>query len=492
MMNQARAAFNSGRTRNFHFRKQQLQALLCMYRENKQAMADALYKDLRKSRMEACLTELEFMHNDLKYILDHLSEWIKPILPRRSWANFLDKLKIVHEPYGVVLIIGAWNYPFKLVLLPLHGAIASGNCAVIKPSEVAPTCAKLMAILLRKYLDNDCFPVYTGGVSKTTGLLKERFDYIFYTGSVKAAKVVHEAANKHLTPVTLELGGKNPVYLDDVVIDLNIATKRILWGKFINCGQHCLAPDYILCSKQMQEKFITQAKEVLRGFYGASIKKSPDLCRIVNELQFRRINALLKNMNIAYGGKSDLSQRFIEPTIVVNVDPADPIMQYEISGPLLPIVNVKSAKEAMLFITEKKREKPLIFYIFSDDREIVRQLITTVSAGTIAVNDTVTHLYVNELPFGGVGISGMGSYHGKASFNTFTHQKSILTKSLGYIREKMTEKRYPPYAETDENLKPVSITKWNYKVAIPTQYVSYFIVFTIGMAVTFLFISLFA
>lgn len=479
-VDKARSAFDSGRTFCVEFRLQQLRALQRMYTENRQALMDALYADLRKSKMESCLTELDFLINDVRYTIDHVYSWVKPERPGKGVVNILDRLKIIREPYGVVLIIGAWNYPLQLSMLPLHGAIAAGNCAIVKPSEVSPACAKLLEVLLPKYLDRDCYQIYMGGVPETTELLKERFDYIFYTGSTAVGKIVHQAANKFLTPVTLELGGKSPVYLDDMN-NITTAVTRIMWGKLLNSGQTCVAPDYVLCSKEMQDRFVSKAKEILTRFYGENRRKSPDLCRIVNDAHFKRITNLLKGANIAVGGNTDATERYIEPTIVVDCKPTDPIMQEEIFGPVLPLVTVESYEAAIKFI--RSREKPLAFYIFSENKKTIKHMIREVSAGGICVNDTIVHICTDSLPFGGVGMSGMGNYHGKASFDTFTHQKSILMKNLGFMGEKLASKRYPPY--TEANLQFLT-TALEYRKSISLKYVPHIIAFAVGMGAAYL------
>ncbi|CAH0401347.1 unnamed protein product [Chilo suppressalis] len=442
----ARDAFNRGVTRPVEWRRQQLKALLRCYQENKQAMIDALRQDLRRSKMEAVLLEVDFLINDVLNTLHYLDEWVKPEKPPKGIVNILDEVVIYNDPYGVALVIGAWNYPLQLVLLPLAGAIAAGNAVVLKPSELAIASAQFISEMLPKYLDNDAIVVVEGGPEETSQLLKQKFDYIFYTGSTNVGKIIYEAATKNLTPVTLELGGKSPVYIDNSA-DIETTTKRILWGKFINVGQTCIAPDYILCSQEVQEKFLQIAKKVLKEWYGEDPQKSPDLCRIINSRHFSRLQGLLdaSKDKIAIGGKSDPKDRFIEPTILANVLPTDKIMEDEIFGPILPIVPIANAYEAIKFINE--REKPLVLYAFSKNKEVINSIVENTTSGGMCINDTVMQMGVETLPFGGVGNSGLGAYHGKATFDTFTHKKSCLIKNFSPIGEKLASGRYPPYSE---------------------------------------------
>ncbi|XP_018563603.1 aldehyde dehydrogenase, dimeric NADP-preferring [Anoplophora glabripennis] len=433
--------FQSGKTKPIEYRIKQLKSLQKMLEENREEIIKALFEDLHKSKFESILTEINFVLHEIKYILANIYDWVKPEKPPKEFANILDDVYILHEPFGVALVIGAWNYPLQLTLGPVCGAISAGNCVVIKPSEVAPAIAKFFADKIPQYLDEDAYQVYLGGIPETTELLKQKFDYIFYTGSTVVGKIIQAAASKHLTPTTLELGGKSPVYLDKSA-NIEIAARRIIWGKFINAGQTCVAPDYLLCSKEVQEKFVLSSKRILREFYGKDPKTSPDYGRIVNDRQFQRLTNLLKTSDIVVGGDTDSSERYIAPTIVTNVKPSDPVMQEEIFGPIFPIINVDNAYEAISYICNN--EKPLALYIFSNRKADVREILENTSAGGVTVNDTVMHLTVPTLPFGGVGSSGMGAYHGKYSYDTFTHKKSVLHKDLSFLGEKLSNARYPP------------------------------------------------
>ena len=474
MVQTLRNSFNSGKTKPVEYRLKQLKALLRLYEENTNEMLQALATDLHKSKQEAVTMETQYLINDLKNTISNLKNWVKPERPPKEFVNLLDSLYVYNDPYGVVLVMGAWNYPIQLTLLPVAGAIAAGNCVVIKPSEIAVASAKFIAEKIPKYLDSDCYQVFEGGIPETTQLLREKFDYIFYTGSTSVGQIVHAAANKNLTPVTLELGGKSPVYLDKTA-NLKVATKRIIWGKCVNAGQTCVAPDYLICTKDVRDKFVECAGQVLRDFYGDDPKQSPDLGRIVSDRQFQRLVGLLQNHKPAVGGRFDAAERYMEPTILTDVKRDDKVMQEEVFGPILPIVTVNDAYEAVKFINS--REKPLVSYIFSNNKKDVQLLIDNTSSGGVLVNDTIMHM-ATDMPFGGVGLSGMGSYHAKYTFDTFSHKKSCLYKDLGFIGETLGSARYPPYSEGKLKLLNLLLKKWpgfNWKVCLVHTFI-----FTIG------------
>ncbi|XP_065369713.1 aldehyde dehydrogenase, dimeric NADP-preferring isoform X2 [Calliphora vicina] len=480
ILQRCRTAFASGKTRDVSFRKKQLENLLRMYEEHENDMINALDADLRRPKQESLVVETEFMKNDLKHILYNINDWVKPEYPEKPLVNLMDDVQIYNDPYGVVLVIGAWNYPLQLLLVPVASAIAAGNCVVIKPSEIAANCAKFVQETLPKYLDNECYPVVCGGPEETSELLKQRFDYIFYTGSTRVGQIIHAAANKYLTPCTLELGGKSPCYIDKSV-ELTTAVKRVLWGKLINCGQTCIAPDYVLCSKEIQEQFIKEAKVILKEWYGDNVKDSPDLSRIINKTNFERLVSLMKHGKIAIGGNHNAAERFIEPTVIVDVKPEDPVMQSEIFGPILPIINVESAYEAIKFINS--REKPLALYVLSDSQKTVELFRAQTSSGGFCSNETLNHFTVDVLPFGGVGSSGMGSYHGKYGFDTFTHKKSCLGKNLKPLGETLASGRYPPYSERKANILNFLLRK---RRPFPKLYLSHIFMFGLGIGLTFL------
>lgn len=470
----ARDAFENGKTKPYKFREQQLNNLLRMYKENKKAIIDALHADLRKSKTETIITEIDCLINDLEHTLNNLKDWMKPDKPPRGLANLLDGVYILKDPYGVVLVIGAWNYPLHLTMLPVAGAIAAGNCVIIKPSDLSPATAKFIAETVPKYLDTECYQVFLGGIPETTELLKERFDYIFFTGSTAVGKIVHAAANKYLTPTTLELGGKSPVYIDDSV-DIKVAAKRILWGKMLNAGQTCVAPDYVLCSREVQQKFIKEAESIVKQWYPNGIEASPDFCRILNKKQYKRLASYLQHGQIAFGGQTNEKENFIGLTILTNVKPTDPVMQEEIFGPILPVINVTNVYEAIKHI--KSRERPLAMYIFSNVKKEVSLMLENISCGGICVNDTIMQLAVETLPFGGIGSSGMGHYHGKFSFDTFTHKKSCLYKNLGFLGEKLGSARYPPYTNGKMRLLQFLLKPRGY---LSFKYFPYFLAFALG------------
>ncbi|KAJ8946345.1 hypothetical protein NQ318_004235 [Aromia moschata] len=454
----ARNSFRSGITKPYEFRMHQLKALLQMVDENFNELVEVISNTAKKPKFEVILYELEIVKNDIRHAMHNLKEWMKPTKVEKPLPFILDEVFIYPEPYGVVLIVGTWNYPVMLLLSPMIGAIAAGNCAVLKPSEVSPTVGNLIEKLLPKYLDPACFFVVNGGIPETTQLLEQRFDYILYTGSTSVGKIVQRAASKYLTPVTLELGGKTPVYLDQNA-DIKLATSRILWGKFVNTGQSCIAPDYVLCTKDVEIKFVEEAKNKIRQWFGHDVKESSNFARIINSSHHKRLTSLLKGANIAVGGSFSTEDCFIEPTIVTDVKPDDSVMQEEIFGPILPVVNVKNALDAINFIND--REKPLSLYVFSNEKRIQDLFLENTSSGNLLVNDTMMHFACDSIPFGGIGHSGMGAYHGKFSFDTFSHGKGTVIKKLNKFGELITAARYPPYTESNLNIIATATKKRN-------------------------------
>jgi len=443
----------SGITRDYAWRLKQLQKLLDLLEENSDELKKAVATDLAKPAFEADLMELMVLKNEIYTAQKNLYYWMKPQYPSTTISQKLDSIQFLPEPYGVALILGAWNYPINLLLCPLVGAIAAGNCCVLKPSEVAEATASLMKKLIPQYLDQNCFPVYCGGIPETTKLLEEQFDYIFYTGSTNVGKIVMKAAAVHLTPVTLELGGKSPCYID-TGSDLNLVAKRVMWGKLTNMGQTCIAPDYLLCHRDIQEKFIVEMKKVLVQFYGENQQKSKDLGRIVNDRNFNRLVGMMDKMpkeKLAFGGKTDAGERFIELTCYTNVNFDDEVMKSEIFGPILPIITVKDSNEAINMINS--RDKPLGLYVFSKNNKVVDNFVERTSSGAILANDTLMQCSACNVHFGGVGPSGMGSYHGKSSFDTFSHMKPVWKRQQNM--EFMIAARYPPF--TQGNLTKLSV-----------------------------------
>uniref|UniRef100_A0A667XGG0 Aldehyde dehydrogenase n=1 Tax=Myripristis murdjan TaxID=586833 RepID=A0A667XGG0_9TELE len=439
VVERAKEAFLGGRTRPLEFRLQQLKALQRMITDRQTEISTALKQDLNRSQYDTPLLELISLENEIALAIEKLAEWAAPRPVEKNLLTLTDEVYIQPEPLGVVLIIGAWNYPWALTLSPLVGAIAAGNAAVVKPSELSEYSALLLRALLPRYLDKDLYPVITGGVSETQELLKQRFDHVFYTGSSAVGKLVMQAAAQHLTPVTLELGGKSPCYIDKNC-DLRVACRRVTWGKFVNCGQTCIAPDYILCEPCIQGRVVEGIRQTLLEFYGADPKCSPDYGRIINQRHFSRIMGLMEGYTAVLGGQSDASQRYIAPTVLKDVPPQSRLMQEEIFGPLLPIVTVSDMDDAIRFINE--REKPLALYIFCSDKKAVKRMIDETTSGGVTVNDVMMHCALSSLPFGGVGQSGMGRYHGRHTFDQLSHQRACLLRSLGM--ESVNLARYPP------------------------------------------------
>ncbi len=397
--------------------------------DHEAAIEKALYLDMGRPLLEAYTGDIAVTAAEISYIQKHLHHWIKPKKVWTALAALPGKSRIYFEPYGVVLIISPWNYPLQLALSPLAGAIAAGNCAMIKPSEYAPETSALLVHQLPKYIDEECFQIIQGGIAETTALLQESFDYIFYTGSPNVGRIIMQAAAKHLTPLTLELGGKSPCIVDSE-INIDLASKRILFGKFFNAGQTCIAPDYLLVHKSIEKKLLESMKNTLIQFYGDTPKLSKDFGRIINTKHCHRLKELLfAGGEIYYGGEIDIEQRYIAPTLLHNIPTNSPILSEEIFGPILPIITIETIEEAIAYINE--RPKPLSLYLFSDNKKIQNKIIESTSSGGVCINHTTLHYLVNELPFGGVGNSGMGSYHGKASFETFSHRKSVLFKPNG-------------------------------------------------------------
>ncbi len=439
-----RSSFEAGVTRSYEWRSQQLKQFIRMVDENQQAMIDALVHDLSKPYFEAWAAEPQFLKAELTHTVKHLARWMKPRRVSVSMAVQPARGYIQPEPLGVALVIGAWNYPIQLSLGPAIGAIAAGNCVVIKPSELASASSELQRRLVDKYLDREAIRVVEGGVAETSLLLEQRWDHIFYTGGGAIGKVVMAAAAKHLTPVTLELGGKSPCIVDQDV-DLDTAARRIVWGRFMNAGQTCVAPDYILAHESVEEALIAKLKQVLQEFYGDDPKASRDYARIINERHFHRLKKLLSSGEVVAGGETDEAERYIAPTILRGVKETDKVMEDEIFGPILPVLKVPSIDAALRIVSS--RPKPLALYVFTKDKQVSAKVVERTSSGGVCINDAISHMLPPDLPFGGVGASGMGAYHGKGSFDTFSHQKSVLDKPT-FVDPPL---RYPPY--TDEKMK---------------------------------------
>ncbi|WP_421773132.1 aldehyde dehydrogenase [Gracilimonas sp.] len=425
LLERQRTYFKSGATKSVEFRIHQLQTLKKLLTQHEEEFVQAIYNDFKKPEMETYATELGILHNEISYVLKNLKKWAKPQKVSGILANFPSKNYAIAEPYGSVLVIAPWNYPVQLALLPLVGAIAAGNTAVIKPSELTPHTSAAIKDILGKWFKEEFVAVMEGGVETNQDLLAQNFDYIFFTGSTRVGQIVMEAAAKNLTPVTLELGGKSPCIVDETA-DLRTAARRIAWGKFVNAGQTCVAPDYLLIQSKVKNKFLEHFKETVRDFYGVNPKLSPDYPRIVNEAHFDRLEGYLGDGEIFYGGKTDRAELYIEPTVLVDVKEGSGVMEEEIFGPILPVLTYEKLADAIDIINSKS--KPLSLYLFSKDSDTESVITEKCSFGGGAINDVLAHLGNHHLPFGGVGKSGMGAYHGKYSFDTFSHTKSIMKK----------------------------------------------------------------
>ena len=436
-----RAHFVTGATKSLSWRLSQLDALEHFLQEREQDIIDAVRADLGKPETEAFGSEIGFPLSELRLTRKKLASWMKPQRVGSSLLSAQGRSYVYREPLGVTLIIGAWNYPLHLLVVPLIGAVAAGNCVVLKPSEVAPNVSALVAKWVPMYLDPKAIRVVQGGVPEATALLRERWDHIFYTGNGNVGRIVLEAAAKHLTPVTLELGGKSPCIVDETA-DLDTAAKRIVYGKFYNAGQTCLAPDYVLVHERVHDALVNRMASTIREFYGDDPQQSADFARIVSEQQHDRLTRLLGSGEVVAGGQADRSDRYIAPTILKNVPEDAPIMQEEVFGPILPVISVPGVGAAVSYVAQ--RPKPLALYVFSRDKDAQERILAETSAGGTTINHVLFHATVPELPFGGVGESGMGSYHGRHSFETFSHQRSVLRKPI--VGDPPVF--YPPYSAT--------------------------------------------
>ncbi|MDB8794251.1 aldehyde dehydrogenase [Romboutsia sp. 1001216sp1] len=426
ILNNQRLYFESNKTKDINFRLDKLKTLKKAIVENEEAILNALYKDLGKSHFEGYETEIGIVLEEINYAIKHLKSWSKNKKVSTPITQFPAKSYIVSEPYGVVLIMAPWNYPFQLTISPLIGAIAGGNCSILKPSEFSVHTSKVIVDIINKYFERGYINVIEGGIGVNQQILEERFDYIFFTGSVNVGKIVMNKASKYLTPVTLELGGKSPCIVEKSA-NVDLSAKRIVWGKFLNAGQTCVAPDYIIVHKDIKKDLIDNMKKYIIKFYGNNPIESVDYPKIINKTHFDRLNNLMKNTDVIIGGNIDKSKLKIAPTIIDNIDHTYPIMDEEIFGPLLPIITYEDYKDIIEIV--KKHPNPLALYLFTKNKDIEKYITNNIAFGGGCINDTIIHLATSNLPFGGRGTSGMGSYHGKKSFDTFTHKKSILKKS---------------------------------------------------------------
>lgn len=441
----AREAFASGRTRDASWREKQLDGLVRLLEENDEALIAALHADLGKPRAEGWTTDLGTTATEISYIRKNIRKWMKSRKVRVPMVAQPGSGFIKPEPLGVILVITPWNYPISLLLNPLAAVFAAGNTAVCKPSELAPACSKLMAELIPQYVDPEAAVVVEGDVEIATELLEQKWDHIFFTGSTNVGRIVMQAAANHLTPVTLELGGKSPTIVDESA-DLVAAANRITWGKFLNAGQTCIAPDYVFAHENIREELVDKIKEATNEFYGSDPKTSPDYARIVSERHLNRLAGLLDDGTVVLGGNHDAADRYLEPTILLDPSADSAIMSDEIFGPILPILSFSDLQEVIGFVNA--RPKPLALYIFANSDNVVDEVISQTSSGGVCVNHSLLHYGVSDLGFGGVGDSGIGRYHGKSGFDQFSNMKSVLKKRF----KPELSLLYPPYTEKKEKI----------------------------------------
>jgi len=437
IMKNQKEFFAAGKTRDAGIRKQYLEKLKVSIKKHERDICDALHSDFGKPVFETYISEIGIILVELKHAINNIKCWSKPKRGKTSLSHFPGKSRVYAEPYGTVLVISPWNYPFNLAMAPVIGAIAAGNTVFLKPSSAAPATSSVLNRILSEVFPPEWVSVFEGDEVKNS-ILDLDFDYIFFTGGSEVGRLVMEKAAVHLTPVTLELGGKSPcIVMDDA--DFELAARRLAWGKFFNSGQTCIGPDYLLISEESKMQFFDALKKEINKFYGNKPEASPDFARIINDRHWARIEKLLHKGKIVIGGETDKKTRYIAPTVIDGISPKDPIMQEEIFGPVLPVLTISSLDDAIMFING--RDKPLALYLFTNSRKSIDRVIGEVSYGGGCVNDTLMHFGNGYTPFGGVGASGMGSYHGKFSFDTFTHYKSVYHNN-GLFDNKY---RYPPY-----------------------------------------------
>ncbi|AUN17194.1 aldehyde dehydrogenase [Clostridium botulinum] len=426
ILEKQKSFFDKGYTKDINFKIEALKKLKHNIKINENNIFKALKIDLNKSEFETFITEIGIVYDEINGAIRNIKKWSKPKKVKTPITNFLASSYIYNEPYGVALIMSPWNYPFQLIMAPLVGAISAGNCVLLKPSELAIETEKIIVKIIKDTFSDEYIGVITGGIEESTALLKEKFDYIFYTGGINVGKIVMRAAAEHLTPITLELGGKSPCIVDkDANIDL--AARRIAWGKFLNAGQTCVAPDYLVVHRNIKEKLISSIENYIVEFFGENTFESEDYPRIINERHFKRLEGYLKEGKIVSGGNTDINNLYIEPTIIEGINFENRIMEEEIFGPIFPVIEFEDIDKVIDIV--KNNPKPLALYYFSENKEKQEFIIKNISFGGGCINDTIMHLSTSTLPFGGVGRSGIGGYHGRASFDTFSHKKSILKKS---------------------------------------------------------------
>ena len=438
--------FKTGKTKDIAYRKKALKKLKQAISKHEDKICNALYSDFKKPKFESMATETQFVLAELSYIINNLIFWARPQRVSPSLSNFPSKDWIQYEPYGQVLVISPWNYPFMLAMSPLIGALAAGNTVVLKPSEHSPATSAILNKVLSEAFNPEYVSVVEGGIETSQELLAQKWDYIFFTGSTQVGKIVYKAAAEHLTPVTLELGGKNPCIVDETAV-IKVAAKRIAWGKYMNAGQTCLAPDYLLVHHKTKDKLISELKKTINGFYSDAADKSEDFARIATKNQYERLKEMVQSDKVIFGGQFNDEDQFISPTLLDSPDMDSLAMADEIFGPVLPIFSYSNEVEIEDYIN--RYGKPLALYIFSNRKSFQKRITDNYSFGGGAINETVTHISNKNMPFGGVGNSGFGGYHGKYSFELFSHKKSI-TKKATWIDLTL---RYPPYKLPESLIK---------------------------------------
>lgn len=442
--------FQAGNTFPYEFRAKQLSTLKQAILKYKPQLEKALYEDLGKSNFESYTSEIGFVLSSITHALHDLKKWMKPERKKAPLSLLFTKSKVIKQPYGCVYIIGPYNYPFQLLIEPLIGAIAAGNCAVLSPSELTPNVSAVIMKMIEEAFPAEYVCCVDGGVENNTLLLHSEFDYIFFTGSVGVGKIVMQAAAKNLIPVTLELGGKSPVIIEKSA-NLKLACERILWGKLMNAGQTCVAPDYVFVPTDMKAEFLKQLTGTLKKFYGQNAQESKDFGRIVNQRHVQRLKRIIDadKQYLFAGGTVNEENRYIEPTILCPENTDAACMQEELFGPILPVLEYNDLSQVLSYINA--HPKPLALYIFSENKTLIDEIIAKTSSGGVSINDTVSHIINPNLPFGGVGTSGMGNYHGEYSFRTFSHHRSVLQKTTRFSQDLI----YPPFSE--KKLKKVKM-----------------------------------
>jgi len=438
IVSKQKAFFKTQQTKNIRFRKMYLEKLRDVILQNENLLYEAIYKDFGKSKFDTFTTEISFILNDIKYYLKNLKSLSKPKKVRTNLVNQIGKSRIHSEPLGNILVIGAWNYPYQLSLSPIVAALAAGNCCILKPSEIAEHTMKAMVKIINDNFPPEYLYAYEGGIDETTELLKLKFDKIFFTGSTKVGNIVYKAAAENLTPVVLELGGKSPAIITKDA-NLEVAAKRIIWGKFLNAGQTCVAPDYLLVEESVQEQFLEMLRKNIQQFKYEP--ESEHYTKIINKKNFERLIKLVNHEKIYFGGEYDEKKLYIAPTILTNINWKDDVMQEEIFGPILPVISFTNFNLILNEIIEL--EKPLAAYLFTNNAEEKENFTNKLSFGGGCINDVMMHLGNENLPFGGVGNSGIGNYHGKFGFETFSHQKAVLQRATWGE----PDIKYPPYSE---------------------------------------------